>query len=134
MSAATLDSGLYVSPLVRDVIDDQGRYDVRAICQAMGIPAPMFARLTHRALESVARWFAESAPSSWDARTQVVLRQLVQIIGVLRAMGLEEDVQGWMDTPLPGFGNRTPADVITEGRGQELIERLVATASGSGGL
>lgn len=133
MMAATFDPVLLPSKLVRDLIDDNGRYNIRAICQIMGITAALFAQLTHRATESVAKSFAESAPNvkPRDARTQRVVAELVQIIGILRAMGLDRDAARWMHTPLPSFSGQTPAALITEGRGQELVERLLAVASGN---
>lgn len=131
--AAMLDPVLMPSRLVRDLIDDKGRYNVRLICQVVGLTAAPFAQLTHRSTESVAKSFSDSAPplKPREARTRAVLRQLVQIIGLLRSMGISEEAPRWMHTPLPSFEGRTPAEIIEEGQGQQLVDRLLAMASGN---
>lgn len=56
-----------------------------------------------------------------------------RLAAILRAMGMEEDAPSWMHTPLPTFAGKTPVELIGAGRGQELVDRLLANAIGNVG-
>jgi uncharacterized protein (DUF2384 family) len=94
----------------------------------------VFGGLTHRQTESVVGLFLSGFVQPRHSRTRDVLRQLVQIARIFEAMGWSgEDVRRWMNAPLPMFSGKTPVEQIERGRGQELIARLVALATGNVG-
>jgi hypothetical protein len=45
----------------------------------------------------------------------------------------KDDVARWMKTPLPTDEGQTPLDVLAKGKGQGLVDRLVALATGNVG-
>lgn len=63
--------------------------------------------------------------------TDTSRRDLAQLAIILRAMDMEDEAPRWMNTPLPRFGGKTPVEVVEAGRGQELVARLIAEATGN---
>lgn len=117
-----------------DLLDDGGKYRLRRICSILGVEKAAFARLTHRRTESVAKLFEQDRGfGPREPRTREVMKHLVQLITVLRAMGIEGEAPKWMNTPLPDFDGMTPQDVLADGRGQELVSRLLDLATGGVG-
>ena len=114
------------------LLTTRGAFAVRRICSEFGVEPADFARLTGRKTESVARLFREESSAPREARTVQVLREMLQLLGVLRVIGLPPaERKGWMHTRLPAFEGKTPQELIAEGRGQELVARLVAYSSGN---
>ena len=119
-------------PTTAGLLTPDGRYAVRNLCQNLGVEPAELARLTGRATESVAKLFGNQPSKPREIRTLRVLRELLQLHGILDALGLAGDeMRSWMHSPLPAFDGKTPQEVIEEGRGQELIARLTAYSSGN---
>ena len=119
--------------LSRDLIDHGGGFHVRRICKVLGVDPAELARLSGRSTESVAKLFKRKSVHPRSARTESALREMTQLVTILRAMDLEKEAPRWTHTPLPGFAGKTPLELIEEGRGQELVGRLVANATGNVG-
>jgi uncharacterized protein (DUF2384 family) len=120
------------SAIPHDLIAPGGRFFVRRICTILGVKSTEFALMTDRKVESVSSSVKSAAPvAPRGPKTSEILSQLVQIIGLLRSMGYEEEAASWMRAPLPSFGGRTPIRVIKDGQGNELIARLMALATGN---
>ncbi len=118
--------------LVSDLLREN-TFDLQKICESLGIKAAELAALTDRTTESVARSVSQAGFRAVShARTAEVARELVQILGLLRAMH-HDDPATWLRTPLPSYGGRTPFELVRAGQGQELATRLLGLAVGDVG-
>jgi len=133
MAQQLADLNVLPSKITRDLIDPLGGYHVARICSVLGVGKAEFARFSDRRTESVAKLFNRDTVKPRSVKTLQVLGEMTQIVTILRAMGLLKDAKRWMKTPIPSFSGRTPSDLIEEGRGQELIDRLIANATGNVG-
>jgi hypothetical protein len=125
---------LFASKLATEYFDPAAGYQVKALCAELGVKPAAFARVTHRKTESVAKLFSGKFVNPKEGETLQVLRQMHQILAVFRAMDWsKDDVARWMNTPLPTDEGRTPLDVLAKGKGQGLVDRLVALATGNVG-
>jgi hypothetical protein len=126
-----IDPLLVGTALVKDVVG-QGGFNLLRICESLHLKPAEFAVLTHRTTESVARSVKQDAFIEPEhPATVAVLRQLVQILGLLRSM--EVDAATWLKTPLPSYEGQTPFELVEDGKGQELIGRLLGLAVGDVG-
>lgn len=119
--------------LVQDVINDSGGYAVGQVCGELGIQPAVYARCTNQTTESVAKAFKAGFVRLRNERARAVALQLIEIRALMKNMGYGDFVKRWMVSPLIEYDGRTPIDMLAEGRGQELISRLVAAADGSMG-
>jgi uncharacterized protein (DUF2384 family) len=126
------DPLLMNTALVSDLLSD-GKYNLSRICASLRLKAADLGTLTARSTESVARSVAKDAFTQPEAATEKVSRELVQIVGLLRAMKLEADAGTWFKTPLPSYKGRTPLELVSDNKGQELISRLLGLAAGDVG-
>jgi len=118
---------------VREFVGSGG-FRIDLLCRELELPAAEFASLTGRATTSIARYLQwERWVDPDDERTKRVLKELVQIVGLLRAMKMDDNASSWLRTPLPSYGGRTPLEVVKAGEGQDLIQRLLALAVGESG-
>ena len=124
---------LLPSESTRDLIAGSGGFHVARICKVLGVETSEFARLSERRVESVAKLFKKETVKPRNEKTVEVLHEMIQIITILRAMGLSRSAARWMKTPIPSFSGKTPTDLIAQGHGQELIGRLTSNASGNVG-
>lgn len=60
-------------------------------------------------------------------RVRQVLNELIQLASVLQLLRVERPGE-WLQLPLTLYGGLNPAELIRDGRGQEIIEDLVAHA------
>lgn len=114
-----------------DLVTREGGYNLREICHFLGISTSEFARLVDRSPDSVARLVERDDAKPQDEHTERIIQELLQIVGLLRAMGAEESAAEWMSTPLPSFSGQTPLNVIAEGYGRELVSQLLALSTGN---
>jgi hypothetical protein len=133
MTATTETVEILPIKLSRDLIDRGGGFHVLQICETLGVEPAEFARLSGRSTESVAKLFRKESVQPRSEQTRAALREMTQLVTILRAMELEDEAPRWMHTPLPGFAGKTPLELIEEGRGQELVSRLIANATGNVG-
>jgi hypothetical protein len=125
------DPLLTMQKLVSDVVSGQG-YNVNRLCQAFHLKAADFAELTGRDISSVARSVRDDGfVELKDPATVRRVRELVELLGLLRAMGL--DAGTWLKTPLPSYDGRTAFEVFRDGTARELISRLLGLAMGDVG-
>ena len=128
------DALLLVPNLAREFFDPAQGYHVAGLCSELGVEPAGFARLTLRKTESVAKLFSREFVKPKQSKTKDVLRQLHQLVAVFRAMEWSpEDTRRWMHSPLPTDQGQTPLELIEQGRGQDLIDRLLALAIGNVG-
>jgi Protein of unknown function (DUF2384) len=127
------DPNLKPSSLVADLIDERGGFQLERLCNVLGVEKSTFAYLTDRTTESVAKLFSGQFVKVREAKTKTVINEMIQLVSILRAMGLEDDAPRWMKTPLPSFEGKSPLQLVAENRGQELVSRLLAIASGNVG-
>jgi hypothetical protein len=117
--------------LVSDVVSGQG-YNVHRLCTALNLRPSEFAQLAQRATESVSRTVKNDAFVQLEhAETIKTVKELVELLGLSRALNM--DAAGWLRTPLPSYEGRTPAELIGDGKGRELITRLLGLAVGDVG-
>ena len=126
-------SDLLPSRLTNDLIDTSGAFNVGRICGVLGVEPAEFGRLSGRSTESVAKLFRKKSVRPRNTLTLRALREMTQLVTILRAMGQEEQARRWMHTPIPSYAGKTPLELVQEGRGQELIARLVDNATGNVG-
>lgn len=119
--------------LSHDLIDPSGGFHVARICGVLGVEPAELGRLTGRSTESVAKMFKQESVHPRDPRTRQALRELSQFVAILRAMDMEDEASRWMHTPLPSFSGKNPLEIVADGRGQELVGRLIANATGNVG-
>lgn len=125
---------LFASKLAREYFDPAEGYQVLGLCTELGVRPAAFARLTHRQTESVAKLFSGKFVKPKEPETWAVLRQMHQILALFRAMNwTRDDVRQWMNSPLPTYEGRTPLELVEGGKGQDLIDELVALATGNVG-
>jgi uncharacterized protein (DUF2384 family) len=129
--AALLDPVLEHPKLVSDLMDRSGGFLLAKICNVLGVEKSGFAVLTHRRVESVAKLFSEKSFKPRNSTTIKIIKELVQLIGILRSMGLEEDAARWMNAPLPSYDGKSPFELVASGQGQKLISRLLSLAQGN---
>ncbi len=128
------DPLFFATKLAKEYFDPVQGYQVAGLCAELGVKPGAFARLTHRETESVAKLFSGKFIRPKEPKTEAVLRQMFQIVAVFRAMGwAKDDIARWMASPLPTYEGRSPLDLIKQGKGQDLIDRLVAMAVGNVG-
>jgi hypothetical protein len=131
MAATLADPLLINTKLVSDLVSPGG-YNVARLCGLLHLKASEFAELTQRETESVARTVKkDDFIQLVHAETRQRVRELVEIAGLLRAMEL--DASTWIRTPLPSYAGKTPFELVAEGRGRELITRLLGLAVGDVG-
>ena len=53
------------------------------------------------------------------------------VFGRMFAGFQQYEIAGWLNTPNESFGGRPPIDYFLEGRGQEVISRIIALAQGN---
>lgn len=131
MTIAELPTDLLHIRHSRDLLDASGGFRVARLGAVLGIEPAELGRVSGRSTESVAKMFKQESVHPRSARTREVLGELAQLAAILRAMGLEEDAPRWMHTPLPAFAGKTPVELIAARRGQELVGRLLANATGN---
>ena len=125
---------LFATNLVKDYFDPARGYQIAGLCEELGVKPAGFAKLTQRKTESVAKLFSGKFVKPKEPRTRTVVRQLHQIVAVFRAMGWgKDDVSRWMNSPLVTHQGHTAVELIGQGRGQELIDELLALAIGNVG-
>src|SRR5688572_16746958 len=136
MPASTLPGDPILATLgssVREFVGSDG-FRIDLLCRALELRAADLAALTGRETTSVARYIQqERFVQPEDKRTKQVLRELVQIVGLLRSMKMDSNAAAWLRTPLPSYDGKTPLEVVESGDGQDLIERLLALAVGESG-
>ncbi len=66
-----------------------------------------------------------------DMDEQGQRREISQIFDILRAMGQADQAVSWFERPMEQLGGKTPLAYVAEGRGQDLIGRLLCMASGN---
>ncbi|MGA2451252.1 MAG: MbcA/ParS/Xre antitoxin family protein [Polyangiaceae bacterium] len=126
------DPFLFPRATTSGFLTPEGAFAVRRLCSEFGVEPADFARLTGRTTESVAKLFHDETSSPRGPRTVQVLREMLQLQNVLQVVGLPpSEMKGWMHMPLPAFEGKTPRELISEGRGQELVARLMAYSSGN---
>lgn len=117
----------------RDLVAPSGGYHLERICLYLGVGKADFARFSERRTEAVAKLFRPQPVKPRNPRTVAVLKEMTQIITIFKALGLIDQAKSWMRTPIPSFSGQTPSDLIEAGRGQELVDRLIANATGNVG-
>ena len=123
---------LFASKLARAYFDPEQGYQVRGLCQELGVQPAGFARLTHRSTESVSKLFKRKFVKPKSPKTEKIIQQMWQILTIFRSMGWQkDDIGGWMHAPLATHDGRTPLDLIASGKGQALIDELVDLATGN---
>jgi uncharacterized protein (DUF2384 family) len=51
----------------------------------------------------------------------------------LELSGDEQNVEAWLDKPIHEYGNRTPRELVAQGRGDVLVKHIGQLVSGSSG-
>lgn len=125
------DPTMLPTSLTEDLLTDAGKYKLARICEILGLQKADFAELTGRTVESVAALFRNNPVKPRDNRTQTVLKELIQLIVIFRAMNMDAGVARWMSTPIASYSGRTPRDIIANEDGPQLIARLLTVATGN---
>lgn len=129
--APAADPLLVNTKLVSDLVS-AGGYNVARLCKVLHLKAADFAQLTERGTESVARSVKkDDFVQLVHPETHQRVRELVEVTGLLRAMGMDEAT--WIRTPLPSYDGKTPLELVGAGGGRELIARLLGLAVGDVG-
>src|SRR5215213_9527292 len=108
--------GRYMDPLllsggrlVDEFIGPTGGFYTSELCDSFGLKAADLAALLGKSTEAVARYVSRTEPTRPE--DELVVRrfnELVQLIGLLRAMKLDDNAPKWIRTPLPSFRGSTP--------------------------
>lgn len=127
-----LDPLLAPDGRVSALVSEDG-YHVSAIGDVLGLTPARLAKLTGRTTESAAQLFDGAPKRPRDPRTREVLGELVEIIGLLDALGGLDNARSWFATPLPSHGGQSPFEVVAARNGRALIANLLALATGNVG-
>ncbi|MBX9720688.1 MAG: MbcA/ParS/Xre antitoxin family protein [Candidatus Obscuribacterales bacterium] len=117
--------------LASPFIDGTGKFNVRALCEALTLTRKDLATATNKNPQ----WFQEYWNGSFKKPTDNTVHQTIEqllLIYVLLASICKEEGQTklWMRLPNPAFDNKTPASLIVGGQLDMVRDTLIGLVTG----
>lgn len=117
----------------RRYLDPSRGYHVQHLCEDLAIRRTDLAQATNRTQQALHRYFGPKA-SYVDIKAQEILQVLKDLILIrfllFDLVGDSAKIRFWMRLPNLAFDNKSPIDLVREGRAAVVIRELKALVHG----
>jgi hypothetical protein len=113
---------------VAQLLTDRGGFRASTICDLFNLTAARFGELVGLEAREVTRVVQDDDVRPTRPEIARVLNELVQLASVLQVLGVPRP-GNWLQLPLAPYQGASPAALIANGRGQELLADLLDHAT-----